>query len=86
MGFMNLVNEITDKIKTQNQEIKFSVKNKYLKEFDLNYIFIPDNISSAEKYILDFKKEEVNLINTYFYQSISIQKSLELNCYFNFLI
>ena len=84
MDFMNLVNEITDKIKTQNQEIKFSVKNKYLKEFDLNYIFIPDNISSAEKYILDFKKEEVNLINTYFYQSISIQKSLELNCYFNF--
>ena len=48
MDFMNLVNEITDKIKTQNQEIKFSVKNKYLKEFDLNYIFIPDNISSAE--------------------------------------
>ncbi len=86
MDFMNLVNEITDKIKTQNQEIKFSVKNKYLKEFDLNCVFIPDNISSAEKYILDFKKEEVNLINVYFYQSISIQKTLELNCYFNFLI
>ena len=82
--FTNFIDEYTDKIKFQNQQIKFSIKNKYIKCFDLNYIFSPKLISKAEKYLMDFKKDDINIINTYFYNSISIQKSIDLNCYFNF--
>ena len=75
---------MTDQKKSQAQEIKFSIKNKYLNNFDLNYIFNPFESSKAEKYIMDFKKNEINIVNTYFYKNISIQKELNLNCYYNF--
>ena len=81
--FTNFIDEFTDKIKFQNHQIKFSIKNKYIKCFDINYIFNPKYISKAEKYLMDFKKDDINIINTYFYNSISIQKSIDLNCYFN---
>ena len=80
----NIINELTDQKKSQAQEIKFSIKNKYLNNFDLNYIFNPFESSKAEKYIMDFKKNEINIVNTYFYKNISIQKELNLNCYYNF--
>ena len=82
--FTNSIDELTDKIKLQNQQIKFSIKNKYIKCFDINYIIDPKYISKAEKYLMDFKKDDFNITNTYFYNSISIEKSIDLNGYFNF--
>ena len=79
----NEMEKITEKIST-NQKFKFSVKNEILKEMDLDYILNPTLSSKVERYLLEFKKNQVNLLNTFFYPTISIEKSLEIKCYLNF--
>ena len=75
--------KIAEKVKT-NQQFKFAVKNEILKEMDLDYILNPTLSSKVERYLLEFKKNQVNLLNTFFYPTISLEKSLETKCYLNF--
>ena len=65
---------MTNKIVQNDEQIKFSLRNEYIKQFDLDYILNPSDISSAERYIIEFKKNEVSLLNNYFYDSFDIFK------------
>ena len=80
----NIFEEMSNKIVQNNGEVKFSLKNEYIKQFDLDYILNPSNVSSAERYIIEFKKNEVSLLNNYFYDSFEILKELNTNCFYNF--
>ena len=80
----SIFEEMTNKIVQNNGEVKFSLKIEYIKQFDLDYILNPSNISSAQRYIIEFKKNEVSLLNNYFYDSFNILKELNANCFYNF--
>jgi len=80
----DIFEEMSNKIVQNNGQVKFSLKNEYIKQFDLDYILNPSDISSAERYIIEFKKNEVSLLNNYFYDSFDIFKELNTNCFYNF--
>ena len=80
----NILEEMTNKIVQNNGQVKFILKNEYIKQFDLDYILNLSDISSAQKYIIEFKKNEVSLLNNYFYDSFNILKKLNINCFYNF--
>ena len=46
----------------------FYLKDEYLKNLDFNYYINPKDKSSAQKYILDFKKDKVKIYNYHFNQ------------------
>ena len=80
----NIFEEMSNKIVQNNGQVKFSLKNEYIKQFDLDYILNPSKVSSAERYIIEFKKNEISLLNNYFYDSFEILKELNTNCFYNF--
>ena len=75
---------MTDKIIQNNEQFKFSLKNIYLKDIDLDYLLSSNSTSNAERYINDFKKKEVSILNYKFYEPFSIQKSVNFNNYYYF--
>ena len=80
----NIFEEMTDKIIQNNEQFKFSLKNIYLKDIDLDYLLSSNSTSNAERYINDFKKKEVSILNYKFYEPFSIQKSVNFNNYYYF--
>ena len=57
-------------INKMNGETKmFYLKDEYLKLFDCNYFINPKDKSSAQKYILDFKKDIIKTYNYHFYNT-----------------
>ena len=53
----NIFEGLTNKIVQNNGEVKFSLRNEYIKQFDLDYILNLSDISSAQRYIIEFKKK-----------------------------
>ena len=80
----NIFEEMTDKIVQNNEQFKFSLKNIYLKNIDLDYILSSNSTSNSERYINDFKKKEVCILNYNFYEPFTIQKTINFNCYYYF--
>ena len=76
--------EMTNKTLQNDGQVKYSLKNDYIKYLDIDYILDPQEISSAQKYIIDFKKKEVSLLNYYFYDKLKIIQKLDAYCYYNF--
>ena len=64
--FNDILDKITDN-KVNDETKLFYLKDKYFKKFDINYYFSLQNKSSAQRYILAFKKDIINLYNTYYY-------------------
>ena len=79
-----IFSKITNKIKKLNEQMLFSLKNEYLKIIDISYIYFPYLANKAEKYFLSFKKDEFNILNTYFVPFISIEETLGKNGFINF--
>ena len=77
--------EMTYKTIQNDGQVKFSLKNEYIKNFDVDYILDPLSQSKAQQYIIDFKKKEISLLNNYFYESFEIMKELYIQSYYNFL-
>ena len=50
-----------------DQKKNYSLKDNYLSKFDTNYILSPTGKAKAEKYLYDFKKNEVSIFNRCFY-------------------
>ena len=76
--------EMTYKTTQNDGQIKYSLNNEYIKQCDLDYILNPLEISDAQKYIIDFKKQEVSLLNNYFYDTFHIFKKANNSCLYNF--
>ena len=78
-----LILSMTNKTLTRNKKAKFSIKDEYLKFLDINSIYDFTNKSNIQKYINNFKKEKVQIYNTYFYPftkyEINSQKNIENN-------
>ena len=64
--FNDILDKITDN-KVNDETKLFYLKDKYFKKFDINYYFSLQNKSSAQRYILAFKKDIINPYNTYYY-------------------
>ena len=77
----NLILSLTNKTLTQEKKAKFSVKNEFLKLLDINYISFPRDQSSVEKYITDFKKNQISIFNIHFYPSNVFEVKLTKQCY-----
>lgn len=74
-----LLTEMCDKNVSKNKPILFSLKNDYLKQIDLHYIVDPKSETTAQKYLIEFKKNEVPLINTPDYQTFTFLRILNAN-------
>ena len=65
----NTVEKILDEL-TENKmkgEIKiFYLKDKYLNNLDMNYYINPNDKSKAQRYIQNFKNDEIKLYNKYY--------------------
>ena len=76
--------EMTSKIVQNDGQIQFSLKNEFVNEFDFDYVLNPFLESKAQKYIIEFKKQNISLLNNYFYDTFQILKKLNLYCFYNF--
>ena len=76
-----LIISMTNKTLTQEKKAKFSIKDKYLKYLDLNYIIYPRYKSTVEKYISNFKKKQVTIFNTHFYPVNKFESKLTNESY-----
>ena len=79
-----IFSEITNKIKRLNEQMLFSLKNENLKKIDISYIYSPYSFNQAENYFLSFKKDEFNILNTYFIPFLSVEETLGKNGFLNF--
>ena len=82
--FDEIFDEMTNKNIQTDGQINFSLKNELIKQFDLDYILNPLDISDAQKYIIEFKKQDISLLNNYFYQNFDISKKVNTFCFYNF--
>ena len=65
--FENLIQDMFDSTKTNNQKVNYSIKDDYLNNIDTNYILSPECKARAEKYLYDFKKKQISIFNRCFY-------------------
>ena len=66
--FDEILNDLTvNKIDNKNKKI-YSLKDSSLKYLDINYYFSPVEISKAELYINDFKKDIFKLFNSHYFK------------------
>ena len=80
----NVYNETLNELtynKLNGETIMFYLKDEYLKYFDCNYLIFPKTKSTAQKYILDFKKDKVKTYNYYFYNHSELTFEFFLNMY-----
>ena len=63
----NLVHIMFDSTVKKDQKVNYSLKDDYLKIIDTNYILSPKWKAKAEKYLYDFKKNQISIFNRYFY-------------------
>ena len=65
-NFNKIIDELT--LNKKNGETKlFFLKDSCLKYLDMNYYISPKDKSNAHRYILEFKKDIVNIYNSYYF-------------------
>ena len=64
--FSKILDELTHNKVNEDTKI-FYLKDEYLKFVDINYYFSFKDKSSAQRYILDFKKDNIKSYNHYYY-------------------
>ena len=80
----DIVEEMTNKTIQNNGQFKYSLKNIYLQNFDNDYILSSMDMTNAQRYIIDFQKQDISLLNYYFYEPLKIEKKLNIHIYNNF--
>ena len=84
--FDEILNELTiNKIDNKNKKI-YSLKDSSLKYLDINYYFSPVEISKAELYINDFKKDVFRLFNSYYFKPSVLAYDLNNKVFENILL
>jgi predicted transcriptional regulator len=74
-----LLAEMCDKVMSKNKPILFSLKNDYLKQTDLYFIVDPKSETNAQKYLLEFKKNEISLVNSPDYHTFTFLRIINAN-------
>ena len=82
--FQEIIEEMTNKIIQNNGQFKFCLKNIFLKNFDNDYILEAKDMANAQRFIIDFQKQNISLLNYYFYEPLKILKELNIHIYYNF--
>ena len=70
---------------TSDQKKNYSIKDDYLQKVDTNYILSPTSRATAEKYLYNFKKDNVSIFNKYFYKVNKYEEGLSEKIYENIL-
>ena len=84
--FNELIKSITNEVVLHNQEIRYSVKDEFLNLFDIGLLSSNNYIAKAENYIMEFKKNVINILNTHNIPSLSFEQELDLECFVNFFV
>ena len=80
-----ILEEICEKTQIKNKPVSFKLKNENLKLIDLFYIIDPSKETCAEKYLMEFKKNEYCLLNTPQHTKLKNLQTLNTNCISNLL-
>ena len=84
--FDEILNDLTvNTIDNKNKKI-YSLKDSSLKYLDINYYFSPVEISKAEIYINDFKKDIFKLFNNYYFKPSILAYDLDNKVFENILL
>ena len=71
--FNNISSELSERRKDKNSRFPtYNLKDEFLKFLDMNYYLSPYLKSDAEKYILEFKKDQVKLYQIHFFNPSSL--------------
>ena len=66
---------------TTDQKMNFSIKDDYLNNIDTNYILSPVSKANAEKYLYNFKKNNISIFNKYFFKVNKYEDKLSESIY-----
>ena len=81
-----IILSMSNKTLTINKKAKFSIKDEYLKYLDISSIYDLRQKSNIQKYINNFKKEQISIYNTYFYPFTKYEENSQRNIYQNFFL
>ena len=81
-----IILSMSNKTLTINKKAKFSIKDEYLKYLDISSIYDLRQKSNIQKYINNFKKEQISIYNTYFYPFTKYEENSQKNIYQNFFL
>ena len=76
-----MVDDMFNFTESHDQKRFYSIKDKYLNNFDTNYILSPASISKAEEYLGNFKKNKVSIFNRCFYNFNKFETALNETIY-----
>jgi hypothetical protein len=81
----SILNEICDKMKNKNNKpVSFKLKNEYISEFDVAFTMEGGKKTNAQKYLMEFKKNDISLINTSKILTLTSIKSIDYYFLLNF--
>ena len=85
-NFEKILEELTEsKMKGEKKKI-FYLKDKYLYNIDFNFYINPNDKSCAQRYILNFKEDEIKLYNKYIYNTSKLTFDFYENIYNKILL
>ena len=73
-----------EQISMSNQLKQFSLKKSFFSFCDIDYIISSTERTNAIKYMVEFQSKNINLLNTYICNSLSIQEKLNKEVYDTF--
>ena len=79
-----IINQICEKVISKNKLVNFRLKKEYFSLIDLYYISNPQKEAGAERYLLEFKKKEVCLLNTPHFKTFEFIKLINANMTYHF--
>lgn len=84
-NFEKILEELTES-KMKGEKKIFYLKDKYLNNIDFNFYINPSDKSSAQRYILNFKEDEIKLHNRYIYNTSKLTFDFYENIYNKILL
>ena len=84
--FKKLVMSLTTKTVLLNQEVRYTIKDDFLSQCDIGLIPYIQRATQAENYLLEFKKNKVNILNTFNIPPFDIENDLDLESNVHFFV
>ena len=85
MDIEEMVNKFFNYTVNNDQRNNYSLKDNFLNLFDTNYIISKKSKAKAERYLYDFKKNEISIFNRCFVNANKFEKDLSEKVYKNVL-
>ena len=84
--FKKFVISLTNKTVLLNQEVRYTIKDDFLSQCDIGLIPYIQRATQAENYLLEFKKNKVNILNTFNVPPFDIENDLDLESNVHFFV